>query len=317
MTEIITLPVICVCCDTECDNLDGIKCKLDHWMCDTCSETYLKIVMSEPELQIPLNCQKCNGQFEYDTIDKQLKLLDIEEKFNNLLMKYSLRIEDNEIVVECPFCDYLEIRDSIGINFIFCKKPICCKVSCYYCHLECNNDEEKHFDCASHGCIKKEIDEAIENGLKVSCPVCETGGRKDEDSCTHMTCIKCSEIYCYICGLSCTQFEGADSDEDSSTNFNHHNSQWEYIDTRCPMYFNDINNCDEDWPCTGCESDLVDFFHRKKILKNLYQVFERNDIELIREMEDRFKWLEKSDISIKQVLNENLELIKRKDPNES
>ena len=216
----------------------------------------------------------------------------------------------------------MEARDRCGINFIFCKNPSCNKTSCYYCHLECKVeceyfDEEmediimQHFECALNGLIKSKIDEAIEAGSTVCCPYCDTGGRKDEDTCTHMTCIKCGNSYCYVCGLSCKDFEESVQTYEDSENFTTHNSAWYSNDKYCPMYLNEIYELDNTWPDSGDDNDLLDFFHRKKILKNLKELFELEDLNLIEELEKKYKWLEKANLNIDQILNEDLTLIKR------
>ena len=312
----------CYSCNYTCESVNSIKCNSFHSMCEICSESYLKMCLSEPEYKFPVICT-CKSEFDFETVQFMLKMLNIQEKFNNLLTRKSLKQNENEVIVECPFCDYMEIRDALGINFIYCKNPICSKTSCYYCHLECkddliedteqsNSDINMHFECAQNGYIKAQIEKAIENGSIVKCPFCNTGSRKEEDSCTHMNCNKCEQNYCYVCGLACKNFSTYDENGNDANNFVVHNDAWKFEENCCPMYLNDIYEIDNRWPDSGNESELLDFFHRKRILKNLRDVFELNDINFIKELENKYKWLEKADLTIDEILNEDLELIKRK-----
>ena len=170
-----------------------------------------------------------------------------------------------------------------------------------------------HFECALNERIKSQITEAIENGSTVNCPNCNRGGRKEEEDCTYMTCIKCNNKFCYVCGLEIKNFKDFDERYDDSENFSFHNNEWRTNDHNCPMYFNnEIHDHDDRWPESDYESVLLDFFHRKKILKNLRDFIELEGENLIKEFESKYKWLEKADLTINQILNEDLVLIKRK-----
>jgi hypothetical protein len=308
----------CYSCESACESQNVILCMSGHSMCETCSEVYLNMCISEPDINIPMKC-KCSDAYEFETIKQISILFKIEERIDNLLIKNCLLMQkDNGDIIECPFCEYMELRDLIGINFIFCKNNKCNKITCYYCHLECKEDEEneimKHFECASNERIKSQIDQAIENGSKVNCPYFDTSGRKNEDDCTHITCIKCDHKFCYVCGLAIQYFNNFDQNADDTYNFSNHNEEWQSNDQNCPMYFNyEIYERDNRWPKSDNESDLLDFFHRKKILKNLRDIFEKEDLDLIKELETKYKWLEKADLTIDKIMNEDLVLIKRSD----
>lgn len=319
----------CYICGSSVNDMKmAIYCDYNrHVMCETCSENYLKIVMSEPTIQIPLKCMDCCEPLIYESVEsflKNTKATIDKDKFLNLMTRHALlnsKETNNEVLVECPFCCYFEIRDANNVNFIFCKNQECNKISCFYCHLECkidncdfliddDNEAEimKHFECAFYGNLKKEIDKAIDNGLKVECPSCNTDGRKDEDSCTHMKCLNCKQIYCYFCGLAGDQCDKSDNNEDDD--LGSHNNLWEHSEYRCPMYFLDVHIVDKRWPFM-LESDALDFFHMKRVIKNLKHVIERNGVDFISEAEKKYNWLEKVNLTVEQILNEDTTLIKR------
>lgn len=113
--------------------------------------------------------------FPEETIENQLK--NDPEKLEKYYMIYLNRVWDlnnNEVICRCPFCNYLEIRNKEGINFIFCQKETCKKRSCFFCHLECEYDpaeddesEEKldlfkHFECAELSSYLEILEKAVE-----------------------------------------------------------------------------------------------------------------------------------------------------------
>ena len=76
------------------------------------------------------------------------------------------------------------------------------------------------------------------------CPGCGLAGRKD-DSCTHMNCVMCEEIWCYICGKQESELDKADPNR----TIYGHNVGWEtQPQRRCPMYFFAISDVDSRWP---------------------------------------------------------------------
>jgi hypothetical protein len=252
------------CADNLALDHTGIKCLQNHHMCTDCSKNYINLIFSEPLLYLPAWCPNCKTEILVNTIEMQLKEEDLE-RFQNLCLIYSINESIDlqyETIVCCPFCSYTEIRQKDGINFIFCRNEKCLKRSCYFCHLECeyedDNDHDNdnvsnetessdaigHFQCALNNPLKKKIEKAIEEGSKVECPKCKTAGRKDT-SCTHMTCVKCNTVYCYICGLSEDDCDKEGEDKKVKTTIYQHNINWSNNELRCPMYLNEIFEVDQ------------------------------------------------------------------------
>jgi hypothetical protein len=83
---------------------------------------------------------------------------------------------------------------------------------------------------------KKLVEAAIEEGSKMKRPNCGLAGRKD-DVCTHMTCLRCTAVWCYVCGLDVNQCNKAQPrDGRPADDILLHNQGWEVNPKRCPMY---------------------------------------------------------------------------------
>ena len=137
--------------------------------------------------------------------------------------------------------------------------------------------------CASLRHAKKQFEDAIETGSKMSCPACGLAGRKD-DACTHMTCPRCTTPWCYVCGLSVADCGKDAPDEGRPVNdLFLHNRGWERDGERCPMYLTQILEVDtnwlgQDWQATATQQDFDDdnhcleYFHRFRTIKTLQAV---------------------------------------------
>ena len=116
-------------------------------------------------------------------------------------------LSNDEVIERCPFCpNYIITLKSNTMNFFFCKKTTCSKVSCTVCNKQLptlpedydKKEEEKdnvatcekHFECWELKEFKEKFDKVLNEGSKQFCPKCGLGGRKDDAS-THMTCPAC------------------------------------------------------------------------------------------------------------------------------
>ena len=287
------------------------------------------MIFSSPEERLPPTCPQCKAEIVLSTLEMQLDV-NQSTQFNTLMLCFVLcKKTANEVVLHCPFCNYCEIRDRMGINFVFCGNEACKKRSCHFCYLECpyetenndsgqedNTDDDddddeiedkgavKHFVCAELNDTKKKIEKAIEDGSKVYCPKCGVGGRKD-DACTHMSCVKCGTCFCYFCGMSEKECEK----EANSSNIYGHNANWPDTEKRCPMYLSEISDVDDRWP--DDDSQCLDFFHRLRIMQNLKKVIGECDMEKIKKVEEKYKCIENTGLDIREILREDITLIIR------
>jgi hypothetical protein len=194
-------------------------------------------------------------------------------------------VNEDEIVACCQTCGrYFEIWEKEVVRsgqagLLFCKDPSCGVVACFYCknevcgviaesveaHVEATEAAHEHFACAQMASEKLAIESALALGQKMLCPSCKIGGRKD-DACMHMTCMGCSTVWCYFCGLSEDNADKAQGDGRSQApSIFAHNANWqENLGCRCPMYLTEICEFDSNWPEE--EDECLDYFHRIKSL---------------------------------------------------
>ena len=64
-------------------------------MCQMCSEVYLNLCLSEPNLNLPLKC-KCGDDYEFETVEKISIFFKIDKKLDKLLTKHSLATNKEE-----------------------------------------------------------------------------------------------------------------------------------------------------------------------------------------------------------------------------
>jgi hypothetical protein len=158
-----------------------------------------------------------------------------------------------------------------------------------------------HFRCAELGALKAKFDNCIEAGMKRACPGCGHSGIKD-DACTHMTCIGCNTIWCYLCG-------GDDRllDKAQAGSIFEHNKSWNVRRTRCPMFLMQINEIDASWPSE--DRLCLDKLHRIWTLNLLSKLMEEVGLETLQLLFKHFASLANSGFSIEDI--------QQHDPNKS
>jgi len=234
-------------------------------------------------------------------------------------------LEDSQCLVRCPFCRYVEIHE-VNDNmpmYLNCRGLLCGKISCLGCrkevpypfHLFSNylqgpNDFNNlpnvdHTDCQRLGKLKAKIEVAIKKGLKTTCPKCHVSGVKD-GGCTHMTCQKCCQIYCYICELP---LQKLDCEGDDRRTIYNHNTNWEINPKRCPMYLMSISLVDRRWPATN-DTDCLAYFHKVKCMKLLRSILVQETKHDIDVLEKKFMLFDKNGFKVAEIMNCKEMLIK-------
>ncbi|CAF1133135.1 unnamed protein product [Didymodactylos carnosus] len=302
------IPILCKCvtCDIELsDNHLGIQCSRQHHYCRDCCQNFVTLFFSEPQLHIPLTCLECSEkipeyQFERQLTDDQF------EKYQSIMLTMQWWDEcDKEYLAHCPYCQYVEIREHDKSIFLFCKYIQCRRVSCLVCKHECQtvNDymDENIDDILGHSkCVelkhdKKIVDLAIINGSMIPCPTCGVSGMKD-DNCTHMTCGKCCEYWCYFCGQ---KQEDCDVPDGHDVSLSNHNIDWDSNSQRCPMYLVSIKEFDQRWPDDDYE--CLEYFHRYRTLTLLYEVCKIIGEEKMNEIDEHFHSLHSCSYTMKEI----------------
>mmetsp|Transcript_39686 Transcript_39686/g.45569 ORF Transcript_39686/g.45569 Transcript_39686/m.45569 type:complete len:203 (-) Transcript_39686:235-843(-) len=202
-------------------------------------------MFSDPESNIPAKCSLCKTELFQLTVEIQLNQDQLDVYMMYLAQS---KAAEGERIMHCPFCKYFEIwTKENSLNFFYCKKKECKKASCSICfntfktpknekfytgseveELKSSHGMLSHLKCYEYKDLKKEWDEAIENGNKVFCPECGHGGINNS-FCTHIACAKCNTQYCYICGLPESKLN-----KSKAGNIFRHNDDWNTNKKRCP-----------------------------------------------------------------------------------
>jgi hypothetical protein len=313
---------VCGSCDAELepDHL-GIQCIQAHHFCTECSVHIVNLFFSDPQHYIPLRCVQCHVELNSSVFERQLTVDQLSFYYQNMLIFVWAKefLDEDERLDNCPFCNYAVIRNINDTNIFYCAHPDCMKISCLICRKVCpkflNNyctDEqlvemEKHFTCAVLAADKQKFDEYLEAGQKVPCPKCGIAGMKD-DACTHMTCLNCSQLWCYFCGK---KTEDCDRAPDGTNGIIDHNTHWESNLNRCPMYMTQIYDIDSRWP--DDEMQCLIMFHRNRSLRLLREVFEILGRDRIDQLDRHFNSVTTCGFTRDEILDEDLTLIRYRD----
>lgn len=317
--------IYCGSCESELEHdHPGIQCVQGHHFCTECSANIVRIVFSEPENYIPVHCLQCHVELIPNVFERQLTPAQQEiYQHHMVVFTYSKDfLKEDERLDHCPFCVNAVIRNKNASHLFYCDHPNCGKVSCLVCRKACPKiindyevtDEEleemeKHFICAELADHKVILDQYIELGQKVPCPKCGLAGMKDE-ACTHMTCPRCSQIWCYFCGK---KYEDLDRAKDSDNGIFDHNHNWEHTSRRCPMYLTQIQDVDNRW--TDNEFGCLAMFHRIRSLRLLREAYEKLGRELIQRLDRHFNSITTCGFTFEEIQNEDLTLIRYQNNN--
>lgn len=118
----------------------GIVCLNSDHLCPDCSYNFVKVVLGDPEKNIPLKCMMCRSKIVVSSFERQLT----SKQFQTFLL-YNMQFDptflgENEMIVSCPFCQYWEINTiNDGRLMFLCNKKYCKKTSCFWCKKEIKN----------------------------------------------------------------------------------------------------------------------------------------------------------------------------------
>jgi hypothetical protein len=208
------------------------------------------------------------------------------------------------------------------MDFFFCRNEDCSRQTCAHCKTECHQstgiytdaDYDQaladsanflyHMECADLAPFKIQFEQAISLGTGMACPSCGHFGRKD-DACTHIRCIKCQTMYCYVCGI----LESAcDKEGDTGTIYNH-NIDWDINPRRCPMYLTEVAQIDNRW--SEDDDECVAFISRMKTIYHLREAYHSMGATRFEQLMAKYASLRNSGFTANQIFREDLTLIKR------
>jgi len=192
-------------------------------------KTYLgsEVGQSSSKLTCPGGCG--------DTFrEPQLRLIPDVDALTDRLMRLrqdnDLRTAGIDDVESCPFCDFKSVCLPIDVDFEFhCQSPTCKITSCRKCkeksHIpdSCEENQRKR-DKESALSHRHRIEEARSKALIRNCNKCKQPFIKS-DGCNKMTCPKCGNLQCYLCGV------------DVTADYAHFNAP----NSKCPVYSANIS----------------------------------------------------------------------------
>ena len=223
----------------------SLCCPLSHHMCAECSALYVNSVVGNLETNYPPKCPVCTTaipNFHFETQLSTSQLVTIKA----FAAQYTLM--PGQTLNKCEDCGHFEVQklQHVDNDVWWCKE--CGKGICKICNKDLPREAYRygsttgppHPVCHKLRFAKAKIEAAIEAGSKMACPECGLAGRKD-DACTHMTCPRCSTVWCYVCGLDVRACDKAPPNGIRPTDHIYlHNQDWETKETRCPMYLTQI-----------------------------------------------------------------------------
>eukprot|EP00494_Astrolonche_serrata_P003992 UN04002 len=120
------------------DDHHGIRCLHGHHLCPgECSDNYVKMVLTSPEVNIPCKCMMGNHGIIQSTLERNMSA----DKLGVFMKYQSMHVvglcKEGEELVHCPYCNYFEIHENgSSLGEVYCRGPQCLKVSCKHCKEE-------------------------------------------------------------------------------------------------------------------------------------------------------------------------------------
>lgn len=201
----------CTVCFDDLPMNRQIQCNgaMAHFLCFDCALSYIKAEVGESRCRV-LCTAGCGAGFA----SRQLNILSdkpLLEKLQQLQQEKDIRDAGLEDLEECPFCDYKVILPPVEEDFEFrCANPECEKVSC----RRCKSTSHIPISCEEHAKENKvnsrhKIEEAMTAALIRKCNKCSKTFIK-EYGCNKMHCPSCSNLQCYVCSKTITNYDHFD-----------------------------------------------------------------------------------------------------------
>jgi len=192
--------ITCSCCFT--DNLskdDIITCNgnRNHTFCKIC---ITKFVANSLGLRRPITCMEtsvnCKHGFRLSKLENGILDQVVRTKYMDMMAKIFIRDSGIKNFVECYNC-----LNGVIIPEICSEKTFKCGAcNCSTC-IKCKNKSHEGITDSCKIIDRKSNKELRQTARAVIICKCGEKFTKSEDgSCNKVTCIKCSRVYCFICG---------------------------------------------------------------------------------------------------------------------
>jgi len=311
---------VCSVCQCEFtvsgDSGVGLCCPASHHMCAECAGVYVKSVLGDLEASYPPRCPLCRAEMPQDHFEAQLTT---QQQASLKAFTAQRALKPGQVLVKCSKCEFFEVQPVPGSVVWWCGG--CDLGTCFVCNKDLPSgvfkyDIEKspHAICKALRFAKTKIEQAIEEGSNMQCPGCGLAGRKD-DACTHMTCPKCTTVWCYVCGLHVKDCDKALARPGRPIDdIFLHNQDWEINEKRCPMYLTQILEVDlhwlgNDWEERATDEDFeddekcLDYFHRFRTIQKLQQARDEIGHDDFQAVFENFDSVKNSGYNLEEVIS--------------
>jgi len=220
---------ICGSDEIKLEGADSLEC--GHWFCNDCWDYYVSDKIKDGITTINCMMSGCHLILEDSKFVKRHTPTDVYEKYCLFLVKNFTQNHQFLHFCPAPDCEFV-LKNDGARHTLKCK---CGKKFCPRC------SSEGHFPCSCDTLEKWKKkcadDSETYNWLNVntqSCPKCKVSIEKN-GGCNHMTCWKCRNDFCWICGsnwsghTTCNKLKEAgdkDSAKDSLERYLHYFHRW-------------------------------------------------------------------------------------------
>ncbi|KAJ2907314.1 hypothetical protein MKZ38_003170 [Zalerion maritima] len=198
----------CGCCCVDFPLNRMVHCQAEtnnmHWFCKECARRTAETAIGLQKHDFRcMSMDGCEQGFSRDQIEVFL-----DEKtriaLDRIEMENSLRMSGIENLESCPFCPFAAECCPVEDDREFrCQNEDCQIVSCRLCREETHIPQTCEEAARDKGVsARRKIEEAMSAALIRKCNTCGTPFIK-EHGCNKMTCSKCGNRQCYVCGKSC------------------------------------------------------------------------------------------------------------------
>mmetsp|Transcript_48115 Transcript_48115/g.76054 ORF Transcript_48115/g.76054 Transcript_48115/m.76054 type:complete len:490 (+) Transcript_48115:63-1532(+) len=180
--------------DLRPTDMESLGCDI-HYMCSACASYYATEEVRSGRLPRCVN-EKCRK-----VIEPLVALRLFSQEDHSLYLQMALWL--NPRVEACPKCHELLFSEQIAPCGLSARCPNCDHVFCADCrnprHPGQSCKESYLADCLSDS--PGDIVQLLKAGVQCKiCPRCRMVVEKaDEDSCDHMTCLRCHHEFCWVC----------------------------------------------------------------------------------------------------------------------
>ena len=298
--------------------MKSLSCESNHLVCVNCLPNFFRHILSEPETLIPPKCAWCQKLVDPLKVEQCLNTPKERELYFGYLIEKELAQNGEEILQRCPHCSYYEIWPANnGAMFFECRNDACLRVTCTVCNRTVSalnkvsypiDMEEAIYThgtrCFANKELKERWDKCLKDGQNMYCPKCGYGGRKDL-ACTHISCTRCGEYWCYICGIGQTTVC-----PNGESFYTVHNSKWETKEGCCPQYFKYLQQLDPRW--TRDEFKCMERFHHQRTLTLLKKFVLDVGVLAYKELCKSFPEVEHLGFSLSDIMQADTLVIWRK-----